>query len=216
MSDRRLFRTAFYLALFTIVYNMVEGIASVVLGYSDETLALFGFGADSFLEVISGVGIMMMVIRIWRNPGKPITTFEVTALRITGIGFYLLSAGLAAGIAVNLFQGHKPESTFWGIIISAVSIVSMTLLVWAKKRVGRNLDSEPILADANCTLVCLYMSVVLLISSLVYEMTGFAYVDAIGTAGLIWFSFHEGKEALAKAKKQSYSECTCNKIIKSN
>ena len=205
-----LFRYALYLSLFTIVYNLIEGVISMVLGYSDETLALFGFGVDSFIEVISGLGIMMMVIRIWKNPGKPITTYEITALRITGIGFYLLSAGLAAGIAVNLIYGHKPESTFWGVVISVISIISMTWLVWAKKRVGRKLNSEPIITDANCNLVCLYMSIVLLISSLTYELTGFAYIDSIGAAGLIWFSVKEGMEAMKKAKKRSYAECSCS------
>ncbi len=205
-----LFRYALYLSLFTIVYNLIEGVISMVLGYSDETLALFGFGVDSFIEVISGLGIMMMVIRIWKNPGKPITTYEITALRITGIGFYLLSAGLAAGIAVNLIYGHKPESTFWGVVISVISIISMTWLVWAKKRVGRKLNSEPIITDANCNLVCLYMSIVLLISSLTFELTGFAYIDSIGAAGLIYFSVKEGMEAMEKAKKRSYAECSCS------
>lgn len=204
------FRSAFFLAIFTIAYNLVEGVVSMVLGYTDETLALFGFGVDSFIEVISGIGIMMMILRIWKHPGKPISAFEVTALRITGAGFFLLSAGLTAGIAVDIIQGHKPESTFWGIVISCISIVSMLWLVWAKKRVGRRLNSEPILADANCTLVCLYMSVVLLISSLIFELTGFAYIDAIGAAGLIWFSVKEGMEAMEKAKKRSYAECSCH------
>jgi divalent metal cation (Fe/Co/Zn/Cd) transporter len=205
----RFFRQAFLLSIFTIGYNLAEGIVSMILGYSDETLALLGFGADSFIEVISGVGIMIMVLRIWKHPGRPVSSFEVAALRITGIGFYLLSAGLAAGVVMNLIYGHKPESGFWGIVISLISIVTMTWLVWAKKRVGRKLQSDPVLADANCTLVCLYMSVVLLVSSLVYELTGFGYMDSIGAAGLIWFSVKEGMEAMEKAGKKSYSECGC-------
>jgi len=210
-NTKNLFRNAFYLAIITIIYNLVEGILSMALGYSDETLALFGFGVDSFIEVISGLGIMVMVIRIWKNPDKSITPFEVTALRITGVGFFILSAGLVAGIVINLIQGHKPESTFWGIVISAISILTMTWLVWAKKRVGRNLNSDPIIADANCTMVCLYMSIVLLVSSLIYELTGFAYIDAIGAAGLVWFSVKEGLEAMEKARKQSYAECSCHR-----
>lgn len=209
-NELRLYKIAFSLAIVTIVYNLIEGIVSMALGFTDETLALFGFGVDSFIEVISGLGIMMMVIRMWKNPGKQITPFEVTALRITGISFYLLSAGLAAGVIVNIVQGHKPESTFWGVVISAISIVTMTWLVWAKKRVGRKLNSEPIIADASCTMVCLYMSIVLLISSLIYELTGFPYIDAIGAAGLIWFSVKEGMEAMEKAKKRSYAECSCH------
>jgi divalent metal cation (Fe/Co/Zn/Cd) transporter len=77
----------------------------------------------------------------------------------------------------------------------------------AKKSVGRKLDSDPIIADANCTKVCVYMSIVLLISSLIYELTGFAYADAIGAAGLIYFSINEGREAFEKAKGK---ECCCD------
>ena len=70
----------------------------------------------------------------------------------------------------------------------------------AKKSIGRKLHSEPIIADANCTKICVYMSLVLLASSLVYELTGFTYADVIGAAGLVYFSISEGKEAFAKAK----------------
>ena len=70
----------------------------------------------------------------------------------------------------------------------------------AKKSVGKQIDSGPIIADANCTKVCVYMSIVLLLSSLIYELSGFAYADLIGAAGLIYFSVSEGKEAFEKAK----------------
>ena len=175
-------------------------------GYEDETLALFGFGVDSFIEVISGIGIAMMITRIRQNPNSSKSQFEVTALRITGTAFYLLSLGLLAGIVVNIIQGHKPETTFWGIVISAISIAVMLWLVWAKKSVGRQLNSDPIIADANCTKVCVYMSIVLLVASLIYELTGFAYADVIGAAGLIYFSINEGREAFEKAKGK---ECGC-------
>jgi divalent metal cation (Fe/Co/Zn/Cd) transporter len=69
-----------------------------------------------------------------------------------------------------------------------------------KKSTGKKLHSDPIISDANCTKVCVYMSVVLLASSLIYELTGFAYADVIGAAGLIYFSVSEGKEAFEKAK----------------
>ncbi len=68
IQDKKLYRTAFALALFTIFYNIVEGIISTYLGFEDESLALFGFGTDSFIEVISGLGIAHMVLRIQKNP----------------------------------------------------------------------------------------------------------------------------------------------------
>lgn len=199
-----LYKRAYILSLFTIFYNIIEGLISMILGYFDETLVLFGFGVDSFIEVLSGLGIAIMITRIRKNPESEISLPEVAALRITGASFYLLSAGLLAGIIINLASGHKPETTFWGVIISVISIIVMIWLMQAKMKTGKELGSEAIIADANCTKVCVYMSLVLLISSLIYEFTGFAYADSIGAAGLVYFSFTEGKEAFEKAGNKTH------------
>lgn len=190
---------ALWLAVFTIFYNLAEGLISVFFGISDETLTLFGFGVDSFIEVMSGVGILAMVLRIRQNPETLRSGFERTALHVTGTSFYLLAAGLGATAIYNLFTAHKPETTIPGLIISIISIAVMWLLVVGKRKVGRMLESSPILADANCTMVCVYMSIVLLASSLIYELTGFGFVDSIGALGLIYFSYNEGKESFEKA-----------------
>jgi divalent metal cation (Fe/Co/Zn/Cd) transporter len=209
LEEKALFKKALLLSLFTIFYNIIEGVVSMLFGYSDETLALFGFGVDSFIEVMSGIGITLMIIRIRQYPGSSITRFEIRALKTTGFAFYLLSAGLLAGIVLNIIYHHKPVSTLWGVAISVISIVIMVWLMNAKKSVGKQLDSGPIISDANCTKVCVYMSVVLLLSSLIYELTGFAYADSIGAAGLVYFSVSEGKEAYEKAKGKE-DEC-CKK-----
>jgi divalent metal cation (Fe/Co/Zn/Cd) transporter len=206
-SEDKLYRKAYLLSLFTIFYNIIEGVVSMAFGYKDETLSLFGFGADSFIEVMSGIGIAVMITRIKQNPGSPKSRFETTALRITGTAFYLLSAGLIAGIVLNIINHKKPSTTLWGIIISAISIAVMLWLMNAKKSVGRKLNSQPVISDANCTKICVYMSVVLLLSSLVYELTGFAYADVIGAAGLTYFSISEGREAFEKSKGR---ECDCD------
>jgi len=187
------------LAVFTIAYNFVEGLVSIWFGIGDETLALFGFGVDSFVEVISGIGILQMVIRIRNNPESAISKFERSSLRITGFSFYLLAAGLVAGALINIIIGHKPETTLWGIVISVISILIMYWLYSSKMVCGRKLNAEPVIADARCTLVCIYMSVVLLVSSVIYELTGFGWVDTLGAIGLAWFSFSEGREAFEKA-----------------
>jgi len=200
------YKEALWLAVFTILYNVIEGLVSIWFGVKDETLTLLGFGVDSFIEVMSGIGIAMMILRIRQNPDSPKNKFEITALKITGTAFYLLSLGLFAGIVLNIVNHHKPETTLWGVVISLISIVVMVWLMNAKKSIGKKLKSEPIIADANCTKICVYMSLVLLASSLVYELTGFAYADVIGAAGLIYFSLSEGKEAFEKAKGK---ECDC-------
>jgi divalent metal cation (Fe/Co/Zn/Cd) transporter len=205
-SEKKYFRIAFLLSLFTIAANIVEGLVSMAIGAQDETLALFGFGADSFIEVISAAGIAQMILRIRRNPSAPRSRFEVSALRITGAAFYLLAAGLVLGAAINLAAARAPESTLWGVVISLISISVMTGLVAAKRYVGRRLSSAPILADANCTLVCIYMSIVLLASSGLFALTGFGFLDSLGAFGLAWFSFREGRESFDKARGR---ECGC-------
>jgi divalent metal cation (Fe/Co/Zn/Cd) transporter len=98
-----------------------------------------------------------------------------------------------------MFIGHKPATTIPGLVISVISIAVMWLLVLAKRRVGHALGSQPILSDANCTMVCVYMSLVLLASSLIYQITGLGFVDSLGAFGLIYFSLSEGKESCEKA-----------------
>ena len=207
-DSKRLYSTALGLAIFTILYNLVEGLISTYLGFEDESLALFGFGTDSFIEVISGLGIVHMILRIRKNPDSNRGTFERTALRVTGVAFYLLLAGLVVTSLYNICTAHKPIGTFWGVLISLISILVMLVLVVWKKKVGQQLDSAPILADANCTLVCVYMSVILLLSSGIYELFEIGYIDSIGTLGLAYFAFKEGKECFEKANSDKF--CCCD------
>jgi divalent metal cation (Fe/Co/Zn/Cd) transporter len=193
--------------LFTILANLVEGVFSTVLGEQDGTLALFGFGLDSFIEVISAVGITIMILRIAREPDSQRSKFEVTALKITGVSFYLLTTGLVATAILNIITGAKPETTVSGLIISIVSLSVMIFLYRAKLAVGRKLNSDPIIADANCTKTCVYMSLVLLGSSLVFMLTDLAFIDIVGAIGLAWFSFTEGRESFEKASGKESDAC---------
>lgn len=211
MSSGRneLYRRAELLALLTVLYNIVEGVVSVWFGVSDETFALFGFGLDSFVEVMSGVGVWHMVRRLRGGGEERRDEFERRALRITGGAFYLLALGLVATTVVGAVQGHRPESTFWGIVVSVVSIAAMWLLIRAKVSVGHALSSSAILADAACTRVCLYLSFILLAASAGYELLGIPLLDAAGALGVAWFSWKEGREAFDKAKGLNCS-CSCS------
>lgn len=202
-KEKKLYDIAFWLGIFTIVYNLIEGIIATILGFEDETLALFGFGLDSFIEMISGMGIIYMIMRIRKNPDSIRSEFEGTALKITGYSFYGLVAGLTITSIINIIYAHKPTTTFWGVVISTISILVMIALLYGKNKVGKELNSTPILADASCTKICIYMSLVLLVSSGIYELTGFIYADSIGTLGLAWFSLQEGRECFEKVKNNA-------------
>lgn len=202
----KLYARANLLTVLTIGYNLLEGGVSVWLGAADETLALFGFGVDSFIEVISAVGVWHMLHRIRTNHGETRDEFEQRALRITGGAFYLLTAGLLATAVLNLVSGHRPETTFWGMVVSLVSISFMWLLIHAKTKVGKALSSQAILADAACSRACLYLSLALLFSSLGYALTGIGSLDALGAAVIAVLAGKEGREAFAKARGL---ECGC-------
>ena len=213
--NKKLINTAILLSIITIVYNIIEGLVSVYFGMEDETLALLGFGIDSFVEVISGIGILHMVLRMKRSAIEKRDQFERQALKITGFAFYLLVAGLIFGSILTIMEGTKPETTIVGIIISTISILTMYFLMRAKLNVGKALNSDAIIADANCTKTCFYLSIILLASSLLYELTGIGYIDVAGSLGIAWFAFKEGKEAFEKAKSNSLS-CCCDDHCESN
>lgn len=209
---QQLYRTAALLALITIFYNIVEGVVSVWFGAADETIALFGFGLDSFVEVISGVGIWHMIQRFGKGELAERDSFEKQALHITGGAFYLLAVGMVATAIVLIVQGHHPETTRWGIIVSLFSIVSMQLLLHYKVKVGIALNSSAILADAACTRTCLQLSVALLVASAGYSLTGIGYLDAVGSIFIAILSIREGREAFQKARGLACSSaCSCSK-----
>ncbi len=203
MHRKQLYARAYLLAVFTIVYNIIEGIFSVGFGLADETFSLFGFGLDSFVEVMSGVGVWHMIRRIMASGDESPDTFERSSLKITGVSFYILSAGLCFTGIYGFFVSHKPETTFWGIVISLVSISAMWVLASMKIGTGKALGSEAILADAECTRTCLILSVVLLGASLGYELTGIGRIDSLGAVIIAVLAFREGKEAFEKARGRS-------------
>jgi divalent metal cation (Fe/Co/Zn/Cd) transporter len=204
----KLIRKASVLIFITIFYNIAEGIISVWFGAGDETLALLGFGVDSFVEVISGIGIAHMILRMKYSKVQTRDTFERTALKVTGIAFYLLTAGLIIGSVLNVINNVKPETTLPGIIIASVSILTMYWLMTSKLKVGKALNSDAIIADANCTKTCFYLSFILLASSGFYEIFNIAYFDVLGSLGIAYFAFREGKESFEKAKSDNLL-CNC-------
>lgn len=112
VEEKKWYDLALILGIFTIVYNLTEGIIAIWFGFEDETLALFGFGVDSFIEMISGIGIVSMVLRIKRNPHSNRSEFERTALKITGYSFYALVLGLVISSILVIYLGKNQRQLF--------------------------------------------------------------------------------------------------------
>ncbi len=206
-SKKSLLKIVISLAILTVFYNLIEGLVSVYFGLDDDTLALFGFGLDSFVEVISGIGIWHMVLRIKGKGRENRDHFEKRALQITGSAFYLLAIGLIVSSVFNLISGFHPVTTRWGIIIAGISIFVMWWLIREKTKIGTALQSDAILSDANCTKTCFQLSVILLLASLSYEFFEIRSIDSIGSLFIAGIAFREGKESFEKAENQS--KCFC-------
>lgn len=202
----RLLRFALALALLTIVLSVAEALVSTWFGGESESVTLFGFGLDSFIEAISGLGVAHMIVRMRRRADGDHDAFERLALRITGGGFYALIVVLLAGAAYHLATAHAPRASLPGVVIASGSILAMAALMAAKTRVGTRLGSRAILADARCTRVCIAMSLVLLASSGIFALTRIGAVDALGAIGLAWFSWKEGRECFESARRGA---CAC-------
>lgn len=206
-SKKLLLKFAIFLAIVTVFYNLIEGFVSVYFGLNDDSLALFGFGLDSFVEVISGIGIWHMVLRIKQDGNKHRDHFEKRALQITASAFYLLAIGLVISSIYNLYSGAFPDTTFWGVVIAVISIIVMWRLIRAKTQVGTALHSDAIIADANCTKACMHLSIVLLLASLSYELFDIGSIDAIGSLLIAGIAFREGKESFKKADNRKDNCC---------
>ena len=174
---------ALKLAYLTVGYNVVEGIASIVAAMLAGSTALLGFGADSFIESLSG-GVM-----IWRfRKAHTLSTEDVerrehSAIRLVGLTFFILSGYVVYESAEQLYLGNPPEPSLFGILIAVASLVVMPVLFYRKHRIGKAIGSRSLLADAKQTLVCMMLSVALLVGLSLNYLFGWWQADPV--AGLI-------------------------------
>ncbi len=189
------------LAWITVGYNLIEGLVSMGFGASDESVALFGFGADSFIEV----GSALLVL--WRFRREASSRSEDQAARerraTAGIAwlFLALAAGTAAGAIVQLVGRRHPETTVPGLAIALASIAFM-LWLWHEKRLAAAaLSSRTLAGDAACSMVCVKLSLVLLAGSVVFIVApALWWADAVAAIVLATMIAREGWEMLAAAR----------------
>ncbi|WP_243288120.1 cation transporter [Geothrix terrae] len=198
-------RRALWLAGFTIAYNLVEGLVSMAFGWADDSVALFGFGADSFIEVASALLVLWKLL----DHGN----LERERKATLGIGrlFLFLAAGIAGGAVLQLTARAHPPTTVPGLVISALSLAFMVFLWRAKLRAAQALDSATVAADAACSLACIQLSVVLFAGSLLFLIApALWWVDAAAALGLAFLIGKEGLGMTRAAKSSCFTGgCGC-------
>lgn len=185
----------------TIIWNLLEGIISVGAGLLAGSIALVGFGFDSFIESISGSALLW---RLHLDAPERRERAEYIALKLVGTSFLLLAAYVAFDAIKSLIQGEPPEASYLGIAIAALSLVVMPFLARAKRKVASQLNSRALQADSRQTDICAYLSAILLGGLLLNAIFGFWWADPVAALVMTPIITKEGVEAL---RGESCDDC---------
>lgn len=196
--DSRLYRRALSLSYFTVGYNISEGIVAILAGLLADSIALVGFGLDSFVESLSG-GVMVWRLR---KHGKiseqEEEKVEGKAVRFVSYTFFILGAYVLYESLEKLYVREIPEPSLLGIIVAIVSIIVMPILFYLKYQTGKSIGSKSLVADSKETLACVFLSGALLMGLGLNYRYGFWQADPI--VGLV-IVFYLGKEGFSTLKE---------------
>ena len=173
----------------TISYNVFEGIVAIAAGTIAGSTALVGFGLDSAIEVSSAA------IVAWQFSARDPETRERTALRMIAFSFFALAAYVSIASILALLGSHDAETSKVGIVLAAFSLLIMPFLSYAQRKAGRELGSTSAVADSKQTLLCTYLSAVLLVGLVLNSLLGWSWADPIAGLIIAAVAHKEGLEA---------------------
>lgn len=193
-TDRAaLVRRGQWLAWFTIAWNAIEGLAGIAAGIAAGSIALVGFGVDSYVEVFAGSVILWRLAK--ERHGQEVSdAAERRAVRLIALTFLVLAAGIGAESVRKLVMGAEPDESLFGIALAIVSLIVMPLLARAKGRVGKRLDSRAVTADATETTLCVWLSAILLVGLGLNALLGWWWADPLAGLGIVYVAGREGIE----------------------
>jgi divalent metal cation (Fe/Co/Zn/Cd) transporter len=173
----------------TITYNLIEAIVAISAGSVASSTALIGFGLDSVSEVASAAAVA------WQFSGRDPEARERTALKVIAMSFFALALYVTVESARSLLSSESAEHSTVGIVLAAVSLAVMPFLSYAQRRAGREFGSASAVADSKQTLLCTYLSGVLLVGLLLNSLLGWSWADPIVALVIAAVAIKEGREA---------------------
>ena len=173
----------------TIAYNVVEAVVAIGAGIGASSVALVGFGLDSTIEVASALAVA------WQFRGPDIEARERAALRVIGLSFFALAAYLIVDAGRALAGAGEAEPSAAGIVLAAASLAVMPGLSWAQRRTGRELGSASAVADSKQTLLCTYLSAVVLAGLVLNAVAGWTWADPLAALAIAALAVREGRAA---------------------
>ncbi len=172
----------------TITYNVIEAAVALTAGVLASSAALIGFGLDSLIEVASATAVA------WQFAGQDPQNRERTALRIIAVSFFALAGYVTVESLRALFGDAEAKPSTPGIVLAAISLVVMPVLSYAQRRTGRELGSLSAVADSKQTLLCTYLSAVLLVGLLLNSLFGWSWADPLAALVIGAVAVREGRE----------------------
>lgn len=173
----------------TITYNVVEAIIAITAGTIASSTALIGFGLDSVIEVASATALA------WQFSAKDHQARERTTLRIIAVSFFVLAAYVTVESVRALLGAEAADHSPVGIALAAASLLIMPGLSYAQRRAGRELGSASAVADSKQTLLCTYLSAVLLVGLVLNSTLGWWWADPLAALTIAAVAVREGREA---------------------
>jgi divalent metal cation (Fe/Co/Zn/Cd) transporter len=196
VKEAALYRRALLLSYFTVGYNLAEGLISVFAGLLAGSIALVGFGLDSFMESLSGSVMVWRFRKHGELSEREEEAVEKRATKWVAYTFFVLGAYVLFESAKTLYLNEIPAPSFLGIIIAIISVIIMPILFYAKYKTGKLIRSKSLVADSKETLACLFLSVVLLIGLGLNYIFGLWQADPIVGLLVVAFLAYEGYETL--------------------
>lgn len=196
-----LHRRGLRLEWFTVSWNVVEAVVAIGAGIFSGSTALIAFGADSLIEVVSAVALL----RRFREAGPEATAEEHSgaerrALYLVAATFFLLATYVAVVSSRALVIGEAPDTSTVGLVLSVLSLIVMPVLVYAKQKTGREMESKALQADAVETWVCAYLSLALLAGVGLHLAFGWWWADPVGAIAMLPVILWQGWETLEEAR----------------
>ncbi|AGB24450.1 putative Co/Zn/Cd cation transporter [Mycobacterium sp. JS623] len=173
----------------TISYNVIEGVIALAEGTRVSSSALIGFGLDSVVEISSAAAVA------WQFSAKDPESREKAALRFIAMSFFALAAYVAVDAVLSLFGIGEPRPSLIGIVLAAASLVIMPALSVTQRRTGRELGSLSAVADSKQTLLCTYLSAILLAGLVLNSLWGWSWADPVAALGIAAIAAREGVNA---------------------
>jgi divalent metal cation (Fe/Co/Zn/Cd) transporter len=193
-DGERKYRQALWLEYFTVIYNILEAVASLIAGGIANSIALVGFGLDSIVESLSGFVLIWRLKQHDKISKEEEERLEEKAERFVGITFIVLGAYILYESIKKIALKDIPEPSLPGMIIAVLSIIIMPILAYRKFKIGKALNLKSLIADSKETLVCSLLSVALLIGLSTRYFFGFWLSDPIVGIIIVLFLFKEGYE----------------------